>query len=308
MALKMAIQYWQLLEQPKRTRIVAFHRAYHGDTAGAASLGGIPLFHERFHRFHFPVERIASVEEFAALPSFQNNEVAAVILEPLIQGAAGMRLWPPGMLAKLRKLCDSNGTLLMLDEVFTGFGRTGTLFACEQENVIPDFLALAKGLTGGFLPLAATLTTQRIFEAFLGEFEEQKTLYYGHSYTANPLACAAALANLDVFREENVLENLQPKIKLMQDRLNDLRKIPYIADIRQCGLIAGIEVHQSPNTPYPWQAQTGAQICLAARAHGLLTRPIQDTIVLIPPLCITEQQLIIAIAALKKAIKRVCGD
>jgi adenosylmethionine-8-amino-7-oxononanoate aminotransferase len=307
-ALKMAIQFWQLQGEPHRYRLVAFEGAYHGDTAGASSLGGISLFHERFHRFHFPVERVASVEELAALSSFRQNEVAAVVIEPLIQGAAGMRLWPQGMLAELRKLCNSSGTLLILDEILTGFGRTGTLFACEQEDVIPDFLTLAKGLTGGYLPLAATLTTARIFEAFLGEIEEQKTFYYGHSYTGNPLACAAALANLDIFREESVLEKLQPKIILMQRLLSELRSIPYIADIRQCGFIAGIEVRQSFEIPYSWQAQTGARICTAARAHGLLTRPIGDTIVLMPPLCITEEQLVRAVNALRKAILEICGD
>jgi adenosylmethionine---8-amino-7-oxononanoate aminotransferase len=212
------------------------------------------------------------------------------------------------MLTALRKLCHSNGTLLILDEVLTGFGRTGTLFACEQENVIPDFLALAKGLSGGFLPLAATLTTARVFEAFLGEFEEQKTLYYGHSYTGNALACAAALANLNIFRDERVLEKLQPKIALMQKLLDGLREIPHVADIRQCGFMAGIEVRSSPHTPYPWQAQTGAKICMIARAHGLLTRPIQDTIILIPPLCTTEEQLATAVDALRKAITQICDN
>ncbi len=307
-ALKMAIQFWQLQGEPQRYRLVAFEGAYHGDTAGASSLGGIPLFHERFHRFHFPVERVGSVEELAALSSFRQNEVAAIVIEPLIQAVAGMRLWPRGMLAELRKLCDSNGTLLILDEILTGFGRTGTLFACEQEGVIPDFLALAKGLTGGYLPLAVTLTTAHIFEAFLGEFEEQKTFYYGHSYTGNPLACAAALASLDIFREENVLEKLQPKISLLRNLLSKLRSTPHIADIRQCGFIAGIEVRQSFEIPYPWQAQTGTRICAAARAHGLLTRPIKDTIVLMPPLCTTKEQLVIAVNALHEAIVEICGD
>ncbi|PWU09329.1 MAG: adenosylmethionine--8-amino-7-oxononanoate transaminase [Verrucomicrobia bacterium] len=307
-ALKMALQFWQLQGEPQRYRIVAFQGAYHGDTAGASSLGGIPLFHERFQRFHFPVERVASLEELVALPAFHQNEVAAIVIEPLIQGAAGMRLWPQGMLAELRNLCDSNGALLILDEILTGFGRTGTLFACEQEHIVPDLLALAKGLTGGYLPLAVTLTTARIFEAFLGKFEEQKTLYYGHSYTGNPVACAAALASLEIFREENVLEKLQTKISFLRELLNDLKSMPHIADIRQCGFIAGIDVRQPSGIPYPWQAQTGARICVAARAYGLLTRPIKDTIVLMPPLCTTEEQLLTAVNAVRQAVLQICGN
>jgi adenosylmethionine-8-amino-7-oxononanoate aminotransferase len=305
-ALKMAVQFWQLQGQPQRCGLISFHGAYHGDTVGASSLGGIPLFTERFRRFHFPVEQIGSVEELAALPSFLRNEIAAVVIEPLVQGPAGMHLWSRGMLAELRKLCDSNGTLLVLDEVLTGFGRTGTLFACEQEKVIPDFLVLAKGLTGGFLPLAATVTTAHVFDVFLGAFEEQKTLYYGHSYTGNALACAAALASLNIFREEHVLEKLQPRIVLMRQLLSDLRATPHVDDIRQCGFMAGIEVRHSSQMPYPWQAQTGARICTAAHAHGLLTRPIKDTIILIPPLCITENQLTASVDALRKAITEVC--
>lgn len=307
-ALKMAAQFWQLQGEPQRRNFVSFSRGYHGDTVGASSLGDIPIFHDRFGHLHFPVENVKSVEELAILPSFLRNEVAAVVVEPLVQGVAEMHLWPRGMLAGLRKLCDSTDTLLILDEILTGFGRTGTLFACEQEEVIPDFLALAKGLSGGFLPLAATLTTARIFDAFLGEFEEQKTLYYGHSYTGNALACAAALANLAIFDEENVLERLQPRIVKMQELLDELRATRHVAEIRQCGFMAGIEVRESSYTPYPWQAQVGAHVCLAARAHGLLTRSIRDTLILIPPLCITEGQLFIAIDALRKAINEVCGD
>ncbi len=302
-SLKMAVQFWQLQGEPQRCGLVSFSGAYHGDTAGASSLGGIPLFQERFRRFHFPVEHIGSVEELATLPSFLRNEVAAVVIEPLIQGPAGMRLWPRGMLTELRRLCNINGTLLILDEVLTGFGRTGTLFACEQEEVVPDFLALAKGLTGGFLPLAATLTTARVFDAFLGEFEEQKTLYYGHSYTGNALGCAAALANLNIFREENVLEKLQPRIGKMRELLDGFLEMRHVAEVRQCGFMAGIEILASP--PYP--SQTGARICMAARRHGLLTRPIGNTILLLPPLCTTEEQLTAATDALRKAIVEVCG-
>ena len=218
-AIKMAVQYWQLKGCPERKHFVAFSNAYHGDTLGAASLGGVSLFHDRFGSHCFPVERVAGMEELESLTEFKNQKseiknpksIAAVVIEPLIQGAAGMKLWPRGMLARLRQWCDLHGVLLILDEVMTGFGRTGTMFACEQEGVAPDFMALAKGITGGYLPLAATLVAEKIYEAFLGTFEEQKTFYYGHSYCGNQIACATALANLGIFREESVLENCNQK-------------------------------------------------------------------------------------------------
>ena len=288
-ALKMAAQYWQHIGQPQRTRFVAFANAYHGDTMGASSLGGIATFHGRFAAWQFPAEHVASLGELLALDA---TTIAAVVIEPIIQGAAGMRLWPRGMLAALRQWCDANGVLLILDEVMTGFGRTGTMFACEREGVIPDFIALAKGLTGGYLPLAATLTTERIFEAFLGGPE--RTLYYGHSYTGSQLGCAAALASLAIFREERVLENLQPKIARLAALLEGVRALPHVTGIRQCGFIAGIDV-----------VRDGGKVCLAARRHGLLTRPIRDTVVLMPPFCITDAQLAAAVEALVAAIREV---
>ena len=303
-AMKMAIQFWQLSGVPERKRFVAFDQAYHGDTAGAASLGGIGAFHGRFAGHHFPVDRIADPED---LDGLAHEEIAAVVIEPLIQGAAGMRVWPAGLLRRLRDKCDTLGTLLILDEVLTGFGRTGTMFACEQESVTPDFLCLAKGLTGGCLPLAATLTTGRIFDAFLGEFAEQKTFFYGHSYTGNALGCAAALASLDVFREERVLEQLQPKIATMAGLLAQLADQGVVYEIRQCGFLAGIEVRDRDGKAFPWQERKGGAICEAARKHGLLTRPVLDTIVLMPPLCTTESQLQTAVSAIGFAIQEVCG-
>ena len=292
-ALKMAAQFWQLAGQPERRKFVAFANAYHGDTMGAASLGGIAMFHERFAGWQFPSIHVGALDELAALNA---HEIAAVVIEPLIQGAAGMRLWPRGMLAQLRAWCDAHGVLLILDEVMTGFGRTGTMFACEQEGVIPDFIALAKGLTGGYLPLAATLTSERIFSAFLGGPE--RTLYYGHSYTGSQLGCAAALASLAIFREEKVLEQLAEKIARLATLLDALRANPRVHDIRQCGFIAGIELRPSLG---------GAKVCLAARQHGLLTRPIRDTLVLMPPYCITDAQLTRAVDALARAIDEVGG-
>lgn len=296
-ALKMAAQFWQQSGQAKRTRFVAFTGAYHGDTMGASSLGGIPAFHGKFSAWQFPAEHVATMDDLAALDP---TRIAAVVIEPLLQGAAGMRLWPRGMLAELRAWCDATGVLLILDEVMTGFGRTGTMFACEREDVIPDFIALAKGLTGGYLPLAATLTTERIFSAFLGGPE--RTLYYGHSYTANPLGCAAALANLAIFREERLLEKLRGQIAHFTRLLDGLRAL---GEVRQCGFIAGIELRQENGEPFPPARLTGARVCQAARKHGLLTRPIRDVVVLMPPYCITKAQLVQAVEAVAVAVAEV---
>ena len=302
-AAKMALQYWQLSGQPAKTRFLAFENAYHGDTTGAASLGGMEMFTRRFSAIHFPVQRIADLQ---ALSSVDASLLAAVIIEPLVQGAAGIQLWPQNMLKVLRTWCDANRVLLIFDEVLTGFGRTGRLFACEHESVVPDLLCLAKGLSGGCLPLAATLATESVYEAFLGEFHELKTFFYGHSYCGNPLGCAAALASLQVFREEETLKTLSAKISLLRNELHGLRALPNVAEIRQCGFIAGIEIRKATGEPFPWQNQTGARVCLAARSHGLLTRPILDTIILIPPLCITQDQLIRAVEAIRRSIREVC--
>jgi adenosylmethionine---8-amino-7-oxononanoate aminotransferase len=286
-ALKMALQFWQLTGQPERRKFVAFTNAYHGDTMGASSLGGIATFHGRFAGWQFPA---VFVESLADLAGHNPREVAAVVIEPLIQGAAGMRLWPAGMLRELRSWCDAHDTLLILDEVMTGFGRTGKMFAREHEGVVPDFIALAKGLTAGYLPLAATLTSERIFSVFLGGPE--RTLYYGHSYTGNQLGCAVALENLAIFRDERVLDTLQSKIARLTTLLDGLRQHPRVAAVRQCGFIAGIDV----------LGITGAEVCLRARTHGLLTRPIRDTVVLMPPFCITDAQLAQAVDAITQSL------
>lgn len=306
-ALKMAVQFNQLEGRPERCRFAAFDHAYHGDTAGAASLGGIAAFHDRFAPLSFPVTRVDDVAALDHLDAETKGTLAGVVIEPLIQGAGGMRTWPDGLLRDLRGWCDRQGAFLILDEVMTGFGRTGKMFACEHEDVVPDFIALAKGLSGGTMPLAATLTTEKVFAAFLGDYSEMKTFFYGHSYCGNPLGCAAALANLEIFEEERTLEQLQPKIARLAELLGDLAAEPNVGAIRQCGFIAGIDVVQADGSPYPWQEQKGARICLAARQHGLLTRPVRDTLVLMPPLCFTGTELERSIAALRAGIREVCG-
>ena len=304
-ALKLSLQYWQLTDHPEKRRFIAFDNAYHGDTTGAASLGGVSTFTNRFAAINFPTQHIASVDDLAARED-QAHQIAGIVIEPLVQGAAGIRLWPAGMLKKLRTWCDQHRVHLIFDEVLTGFGRTGKMFACQHEDVLPDFLCLAKALTGGYLPLAATLTTARIYNAFLGDYADLKTFFYGHSYCGNPLGCAAGLASLDIFEEEKTLANLAPKIALLRELLAELKSHPNVHDIRQCGFIAGIEVGQANGDPYPWELKTGIRICEAAKAHGLLTRPVLNTIVLMPPFCITEQELRKAANALRAAIDEVC--
>ncbi len=306
-ALKMAVQFHQLTGHPERCRFAAFDHAYHGDTAGAASLGGIAAFQDRFAPLSFPVARVADMAALNALDAVTKAPLAGIVIEPMIQGAGGMRTWPPGLLRDLRAWCDREGVFLLLDEVMTGFGRTGKMFACEHEGVVPDFIALAKGLSGGTMPLAATLTKEKVFQAFLGDYAEMKTLFYGHSYCGNPLGCAAALANLEVFEEEGTLEQLQPKIAHLTELLAELGTEPNVSAIRQCGFIAGIDVAGSDGTPFPWQDETGARICMAARRHGLLTRPIRDTLVLMPPLCFTGPELDRSVAALRAGIREICG-
>ncbi|MEM8955495.1 MAG: adenosylmethionine--8-amino-7-oxononanoate transaminase [Verrucomicrobiota bacterium] len=292
-AVRMAIQFHHLTGNPRRNRFITFSNAYHGDTLGAASLGGITIFRSPIENLGLTVSSVENMEQLRNLPEETLEQTAALAIEPLIQGAAGMQTWPPGMLAHLRQWCDHHDIFLILDEVMTAFGRTGTMFACQREYVVPDFLCLAKGLTGGYLPLAATLTSQKVFDAFLGD--ASKTLYYGHSYSGNPLAAAAAIASLKVFEDEQTLSNLQPKITLLTQLLDHLKdNNPHVSAIRQCGFIAGIDVqHEDP--------RTGARICLEARNHGLLTRPVLNTLVLMPPLCTTDDQLQSAVLALNTA-------
>ena len=288
-AIKMAFQYFQHLGQPQRTRFVCLEMSYHGDTIGSVSVGGIPLFHSIFRELLFEAHqaRPGDAEHLRAVLREHGHEVAAVIVEPLVQGAAGMLTHPPGYLRAVRELCDEFGVLLICDEVATGFGRTGTMFACEQEGVAPDLMCLAKGLTGGYLPLAATIATQTIYDAFLGEHAEFKTFFHGHTYTGNPLACAAALATLDVFETEDTLGRLAPKIALLGELLDELvAPLPAVAEIRGCGFMTGIEL-----TEHPLEARIGHQVTLAARRRGAIIRPLGDVVVLMPPLSIEPAEL-----------------
>lgn len=293
-ALKMAVQYRQQSCEPKRNGFIAFANGYHGDTLGAASLGGVGRFFERFKGLGFPVQHVRSLDELHHLTT---DNIAGIVIEPLIQGVNEMRPWPTGMLAELRRWCDETGVHLILDEVMTGFGRTGTMFACQQEDVIPDFLCLAKGLTGGYMPLAATLTTGKIYDAFLGSAD--RAFYYGHSYTANPLGCAAALVSLDLFESEKTLSLLPEKIACLANGLETLKsRHPLVHEVRQCGFIAGIELRRPDGEKFAPGERFGEAVCIAARDHGLLTRSILDTVVLMLPLCTSLEEIDCAIHAL----------
>jgi adenosylmethionine---8-amino-7-oxononanoate aminotransferase len=285
-ALKMAFQYWQQRGRGERTRFVCLENAYHGDTVGSVSVGGIDLFHSLYRPLLFDATRVPPGHLDAMDRAIAGGEVAAVIMEPLVQGAAGMLMHPHGYLSGVRELCDRHGVLLILDEVATGFGRTGRMFACEHEGVAPDLLCLAKGLTGGYLPLAATLATEEVYEGFLGEHEEFRTFFHGHTYTGNPLACAAALATLQVFERERTLERLERKTALLGQLLEPLEAHPAVAEIRRRGFMVGIELRG-----YPLELRMGHRVTLEARRRGAIVRPLGDVLVLMPPLAISEAEL-----------------
>jgi adenosylmethionine-8-amino-7-oxononanoate aminotransferase len=287
-ALKMAFQYWQQRGEARRTRFVSLREAYHGDTIGSVSVGGIDLFHATYRPLLFDTlsAQPGDVDDMRRLFEAHPGEIAAVIVEPLVQGAAGMIVHPEGYLRAVRDLCDEHDTLLICDEVATGFGRTGRMWACEHEDVVPDLMCVAKGLTGGYLPLAATLATERIYEGFLGAHTDYRTFFHGHTYTGNPLACAAALATLDVFEEDRTLERLQPKIDLLADLLEPIAARPDVAEIRRRGFMTGIEL-----TGYPPELRMGHRVTLAARERGAIVRPLGDVVVLMPPLSISETDL-----------------
>ena len=296
-ALKMAFQWWGQRGERQRTDFICLQNAYHGDTLGAVSVGGMELFHSRYRPLLFDTwqARAGDAGHLDQLLGEHGERVAAVIVEPLVQGAAGMLMQPPGYLRRVRELCDEHGVLLICDEVATGFGRTGTMFACDHEQVTPDLLCVGKGLTGGYLPLAATLATERVYEGFLGRFDEFKTFFHGHTYTGNPLACAAGIATLETFAREHTIERLAPKIELLK-RLLDHRvaTLPGVAEVRQRGLMVGIElVSRAP------EERLGHRVTLAARRRGAIIRPLGDVVVLMPALAISDADLrrLVAITA-----------
>ncbi len=311
-AIKMAYQYWYLKGFSRKKRFLRLNNAYHGDTLGSVSVGGIKLFHEMYHPLLFKTLRAdapyhyrdsfkGSEREYAVycadkvekILKKSHREICALIVEPLIQGAAGMLKQPKGYLPLVRGLTKKYNVLLIADEVATGFGRTGKMFACEHEKVSPDFLCLAKGITAGYLPLSATLTTDKIYNAFLGTYGDFKAFFHGHTYSANPLACAVANANLELFRKEKTLEKLQPKIKLLSRELEKIGRLRHVGEARQAGFMAGIELVKDPKTkePYPLAEKRGFEVARLARQRGVMIRPLGNVVVLMPPLSIRSQEL-----------------
>ncbi len=327
-ALKMAIQYWQQRrpEAGPKQSFLHLKLAYHGDTVGAVSVGNIKLFHSRFKSLLFPTFeaeppycyrcpinltypscQMACLEPIERILKGHHRELAGFIIEPLVQAAAGMLISPPGYLKRIRELCTKYDVLLIADEVATGFGRTGKMFACQHEGITPDLMAISKGLTGGYMPLAATLTTHEIYQAFLGPYEDFKTFFHGHSYTGNPLGCAVALANLDVFKKEKTLSRLQPKIKAMARLLQPLQRLPQVGDMRQRGFIAALELVKDKNTKnaFPLEARIGHKVAMEARHRGLLLRPIGNVIILMPPLSTSLPELRRMVEILRASIESV---
>jgi adenosylmethionine-8-amino-7-oxononanoate aminotransferase len=323
-ALKMAFQHWRQRGKPQKTRFVALAEGYHGDTLGAVSVGGMDLFHQIFQPLLFDCLRIPTPYVYrwptgarhcldaAALAAetlirARRDEIAAVIVEPLVQGAGGMITHPPGYLKRVARACKENGVLLICDEVATGFGRTGTLFACEQEEVVPDFLCVAKGLSGGYLPLAATLTTDAVYESFLGPFESKRTFFHGHSYTGNPLACAAALASLRLIDEQGTLDHVRAMSERLAQALEPLSSLAHVGDIRQRGLMVGIELvrDRQSKEEYPYEERVGHRVCIAGRKRELMLRPLGNVVVLIPPLSIAPSEIDFLADGVREAIREV---
>jgi adenosylmethionine-8-amino-7-oxononanoate aminotransferase len=329
-ALKLAYQYWQQNGAPQRTRFLSLEGGYHGDTVGAMSIGHSPAFHSAYANLLFKSEKVMSpacyrcpfnqakpeqadarvyrkcqwqcIQMLREKVQRNRNAYAAVVLEPRVQGAAGMLMHPDGYLARAAEIVRQSGAFLLLDEVLTGFGRTGALLACQKERVIPDLLALAKGLTGGYLPLAATLATEQIFEGFRGGPE--RTFFHGHSYTANPLGCVAALTSLQIFRGENTLGGVAKRAAQLQAESSVFWDHPCVGDVRQEGLILAVELVEdfALRRPFDPARRLAWHVSERARAHGLLTRGIGSTLVLMPPLCITSEQLSRSVRALHRAL------
>jgi adenosylmethionine---8-amino-7-oxononanoate aminotransferase len=311
-AIKMAYQYWQNKGEFKKTQIAHLANSYHGDTLGSVSVGGIDLFHKVYRNLTFPTLAVDFPDCYRAPPGKrypayafeavanmerlfkrQRHTIAALVVEPLVQAAAGMIVWPEGILRRMARICRQNDILFIADEVATGFGRTGKMFACEHEGISPDILCLAKGLTGGYLPLAATLSTQRVYDGFLFPYQDQKTFFHGHTYTGNPLCCAAALANLDVFAREKTLKHLQPKVRFLEKKLQSFLKLDFVGDVRQRGFMVGIELvsDRKKKKPYPWEERIGIQVCQEVRKRGVILRPLGNVVVLMPPLSISRKEL-----------------
>jgi adenosylmethionine-8-amino-7-oxononanoate aminotransferase len=320
----MAYQYWNNIGQSGRNKFIALSDAYHGDTVGSVSVGGIGLFHRIFksllfdvmfvdsphpYRFDGSAEQCCrhSLKQMEELLKSNAGEVAAIIVEPLVQGAAGIIVHPEGFLKGVADLAKKYGVLLIVDEVATGFGRTGKMFACEHENVEPDFLCMAKGITGGYLPLAATMTTQKVYDGFLGDVSEHKTFYHGHTYTGNALACAAAIASLDLFAENKIIESMPEKIALIDKYFSEIAELPYVGDVRRKGLMCAIEIVKDKQTKesFDYAETIGAKLCKKMWDKGVMIRPLSDVIVVMPPPAMGLELLEELLCVVRDTIKEI---
>lgn len=311
-AIKMAFQYWQHKGKPEKRSFITMNNAYHGDTIGAVSVGAIDIYHKAYSSLLFQSYRVdypycyrcplgqdsstcafACIEQVESLLQAKGQEIAAFIIEPIVQGASGIITMPEGFLKRLRELCTAYDVLMICDEVATGFGRTGKMFACEHDEVTPDLMCVAKGLTGGYLPVAATLATDEIYDAFLGGYEEKKTFFHGHSYTGNQLGCAVALANLELFRERDLVRDVAHKAEHLAARLAPLRERKHVGDIRQRGLMAGIELvkDKASKAEYDWSEKIGLVVSRRACELGMILRPLGNVVVFMPPLGSTVAEL-----------------
>lgn len=328
-AVKMAFQYWRHRGRPGKKRFVTMNEAYHGDTIGAVSVGAIDLLRQAFSPLLFPSIKVpypyvyrspfsddprkaaeACLWQLEQALIEHADEVAAVIVEPVVQGAGGIIVMPGGFLKGMRDLCTRYDVLLIADEVATGFGRTGAMFACQHEGVTPDILTAGKGITGGYLPLAVTVATEEIFNAFLGGYEEKKTFFHGHSYTGNQLGCAVALANLDLFRKNDLVNSVAQKSLSLSLLLGGFYRLTHVGDVRQKGFMAGIELvaDRKNKEPYDWADQVGVRVSRRARELGMLTRPLGNVIVFMPPLATTVEELEEMTDILYRAIADVVGE
>lgn len=329
-AVKMAFQYQLHKGRGERSRFITFKNAYHGDTLGAVSVGGIDIYHMTFKPLMFETISAPSpycyrcelgcegpencamkcLDALESLMEQHGTTCAGLVIEPLLQGAGGMIVQPPGFLRRVRELCDRHGLLMIADEVATGFGRTGRMFACDHEAVVPDIMALSKGIAAGYLPIAATVTTEEVYSAFLGQYAELKTFFHGHTFTGNPLACAVALKSLELFQSDGLLEALQPKIARVEERLAEIAVLPHVGDVRQCGLAAGIELvaDKGSRRAYPWELKTGIRVCREARKLGIFSRPLGNTVVFFPPLAISPHELELLLDGLERAIRIVTNE
>lgn len=329
-AIKIAYHYWHNKGFKEKSKFVTLSEAYHGDTIGSVSVGGINIFHQKYKPLLFDVYKLPSpyrkaleiagrkealsyqttkklieeVEEFI----FQHHQtIAGFVLEAGVQGAAGILPFPEGYLKEIERICREYNILLIVDEVATGFGRTGYMFASIKEGINPDIMAVGKGITGGYLPLAATLTTEEIFEAFLGEFGEAKHFYHGHTYTGNPVACNVALANIELFKENNLLEKVKERITQLEKRVEELWQLKHVGDIRQYGLMAGVELvkDKEKNIPFDYGLRVGFKVAKSMLKRGIWVRPLGDVMVIMPPLSITEEELDYFIDCLKDSIREL---